>query len=86
MDVATNAEVLQTLASAVRLRTGQYIAIPQEQASAMKDQLTKLKIMDGFLVPNEATPLDVYDAVPQTAPGISYLSLTVGVSPVTKKG
>lgn len=84
MDVATNAEVLQTLASALRLRSGDYIAIPQEQASAMKDQLSKLKIMDGFLVPSEATPLDVYDAVPKTAPGISYLSLSIGVSPVKK--
>jgi len=65
---------------ALRLRSGNYIVIPKEHSAAMKDQLGKLKILDGFLVPKEATSLDVFDAAPQTAQMVSYISLQVSVA------
>ena len=53
--------------------------IPKEQSDAIKAQLDKLKVLDGFLVPKEAKALDVYDAYPSAAPGVSYITLSVGV-------
>ena len=58
---------------------GNYVLIPKEQSDAIKAQLDKLKVLDGFLVPKEAKALDVYDAYPSAAPGVSYITLSVGV-------
>lgn len=85
MDVATTKQGAQAVPSAVRLRAGNYVVIPKEQSDAIKGQLTKLKVQDGFLVPKEAGALDVYDAYPSAAPGVSYISLTVGVQPSKTK-
>lgn len=62
---------------AIRLRTGHYIVIPKSQSALLKGSLTDLKVVDGFLVPKSAGVLDVFDAAPVTAKGISYLSLYV---------
>ncbi|HEV3331642.1 MAG TPA: hypothetical protein VG096_11710 [Bryobacteraceae bacterium] len=85
LDVTTTAQGLQNAPDAVRLRPGNYVAIPKEQSDAIKNQLAKLKVLDGFLVPKEATALDVYDAYPTAAPGVSYITLSVGVQPSKKK-
>jgi hypothetical protein len=70
---------------ALRLKSGSYIVIPKEHSAGIKDQLGKLKILDGFLVPKEATSLDVFDAAPQTAQMVSYISLQAAVTN-TKSG
>jgi hypothetical protein len=85
MDVTATVDGSKASPEALRLRSGSYIVIPKEHASALKDQLGKLKILDGFLVPKEATSLDVFDAAPQTAQMVSYISLQVGVTN-TKSG
>jgi hypothetical protein len=85
MDVTATVDGSKTSPEALRLKSGSYIVIPKEHASALKDQLGKLKILDGFLVPKEATSLDVFDAAPQTAQAVSYISLQVGVTN-TKSG
>jgi hypothetical protein len=79
-DVAATADGSKASPDALRLRTGSYIVIPKAHSAAMKDQLGKLKIMDGFLVPKEATALDVFDAAAQTAQMVSYISLQVTVA------
>jgi hypothetical protein len=63
----------------IRLRTGNYIVIPKAHAGALKGSLADVKILDGFLVPKAAGVLDVFDAAPATAVGVSYLSLHVSV-------
>jgi len=85
MDVTATVDGSKASPEALRLRSGSYIVIPKEHASAIKDQLGKLKILDGFLVPKEATSLDVFDAAPQTAQLVSYISLQVTVTN-TKSG
>jgi hypothetical protein len=80
MDVTATVDGSKNSPEALRLRSGSYIVIPKEHASAIKDQLGKLKILDGFLVPKEATSLDVFDAAPQTAQAVSYISLQVAVT------
>jgi hypothetical protein len=80
MDVTATVDGAKTSPEALRLRSGSYIVIPKEHSAAIKDQLGKLKIMDGFLVPKEATSLDVFDAAPQTAQAVSYISLQVAVT------
>jgi hypothetical protein len=80
MDVTATVDGSKASPEALRLRSGSYIVIPKEHASAIKDQLGKLKILDGFLVPKEATSLDVFDAAPQTAQMVSYISLQVTVT------
>jgi len=80
IDVAATADGAKNSPEALRLRTGSYIVIPKEHSAALKGQLGKLKILDGFLVPKEATALDVYDAAPQTAQLVSYISLQVTVT------
>jgi hypothetical protein len=80
MDVTATVDGVKASPEALRLRSGSYIVIPKEHAAAIKDQLGKLKILDGFLVPKEATSLDVFDAAPQTAQMVSYISLQVAVT------
>jgi hypothetical protein len=79
-DVTATVDGSKASPEALRLRSGSYIVIPKEHSAAMKDQLGKLKIIDGFLVPKEATALDVFDAAPQTAQMVSYISLQVTVA------
>jgi hypothetical protein len=80
MDVTATVDGSKASPEALRLRSGSYIVIPKEHSAAIKDQLGKLKILDGFLVPKEATSLDVFDAAPQTAQMVSYISLQVTVA------
>jgi hypothetical protein len=80
MDVAATVDGSKASPEALRLRSGSYIVIPKEHSAALKDQLGKLKILDGFLVPKEATSMDVFDAAPQTAQLVSYISLRVSVA------
>ncbi|HMD70756.1 MAG TPA: hypothetical protein VKF41_05400 [Bryobacteraceae bacterium] len=80
LDVAATVDGSKASPEALRLRSGSYIVIPKEHSAALKDQLGKLKILDGFLVPKEATSMDVFDAAPQTAQLVSYISLRVSVA------
>jgi hypothetical protein len=79
-DVSATADGSKNSPDALRLRTGNYIVIPKEHSDAMKNQLGKLKILDGYLVPKEAGALDVFDAAAQTAQMVSYISLQVTVT------
>ena len=79
LDVVATAASLAQSPDALRLRSGSYIAIPKSHADALKPYMNKLKILDGFLVPQEATAMDVFDAHQTTAPGVSYISVNVGV-------
>jgi hypothetical protein len=80
MDVTATVDGSKNSPDALRLKNGSYIVIPKEHAAALKDQLGKLKILDGFLVPKEATSLDVFDAAPETAQMVSYISLQIAVT------
>jgi hypothetical protein len=80
LDVTATVDGSKAFPEALRLKSGSYIVIPKEHSAAIKDQLGKLKILDGFLVPKEATSLDVFDAAPQTAQMVSYISLQVAVT------
>jgi hypothetical protein len=80
LDVAATVEGSKAFPEALRLRSGSYIVIPKEHSAGLKDQLGKLKILDGFLVPKEATSMDVFDAAPETAQLVSYISLHVAVA------
>jgi hypothetical protein len=86
MDVATTKAAAQSAPDAVRLRAGNYVLVPKEQSDAIKNQLGNLKVMDGFLVPKEAKALDIYDAHLSAAPGVSYITLSVGVQASKSKG
>ena len=81
VDVVTTQDGAKSNPSALRFRPGNYIMIPKEHSDAIKGQLNNLKILDGFLVPKEAKPLDVYDAYAGAAPGVSYISVNLGVQP-----
>jgi hypothetical protein len=85
LEVAATVDGSKAFPEALRLKSGSYIVIPKEHSAGIKDQLGKLKILDGFLVPKEATSLDVFDAAPQTAQAVSYISLQVAVTN-TKSG
>ena len=85
MDVVTTKASAQSSPDALRLRPGSYVVIPKAHSNAIKGQLDQLKVLDGFLVPKKATALDVYDAYPSAAPGVSYITLSVGVQPQAAK-
>ncbi|MGA3096274.1 MAG: hypothetical protein ABSF25_07460 [Bryobacteraceae bacterium] len=80
LDVTATVDGVKASPEALRLRSGSYIVIPKEHSAALKDQLGKLKILDGFLVPKEATSMDVFEAAPETAQMVSYISLQVAVA------
>jgi hypothetical protein len=46
----------------------------------MRGKLSGLKMVDGFLVPKEASSLDTYVAAPDVFPEVTYLSLSTTVS------
>ena len=79
LDVVATADSISQTPEAVRLRTGSYIVIPKSHATALKPYMNKVKILDGFLVPQEATMMDAFDAHQTTAPEVSYISVIVGV-------
>ena len=85
MDVVTTKAGAQASPDALRLRPGNYVVIPKAHSDAIKGQLSQLKVLDGFLVPKEAKALDVYDAYPSAATGVSYITLSVGVAPQASK-
>jgi hypothetical protein len=64
---------------ALRLAPGNDVLIPKEQSDAIKNQLDKFRVSDGFLAPKEAKALDVSDAYPSAAPGVSYITVSVTV-------
>jgi hypothetical protein len=86
MDVTTTKESAQQNPDAMRLAPGNYVVIPKAHSDAMKGQMDNLKVLDGFLVPKNAGPMDVYDAYQGAAPGVSYISLSVGAQQVKKSG
>jgi len=79
LDVVATADSISQAPEALRLRTGSYIVIPKSHADALKPYMNKVKILDGFLVPQEATMMDAFDAHQTTAPEVSYISVIVGV-------
>jgi hypothetical protein len=84
-DLATTQTAAQSNPDALRLPAGNYVVIPKQNSDAMKAvPMDNLKILDGFLVPKTATELDVYDAYQSTAPGVSYITLSVSVQPSKK--
>ena len=87
LDVTTTQSGAQSNPDALRLPAGNYIVIPKENSDAMKAvSMDNVKLLDGFLVPKDATALDVYDAYQSTAPGVSYITISVGVQPSKKAG
>jgi hypothetical protein len=86
IDVATTQPAAQSAPDALKLAPGNYVLIPKEQSDAIKNQLDKLKVLDGFLVPKDAKALDVYDAYPSAAPGVSYITVSVSVQAQATKG
>jgi len=86
VDVASTAAACSSVHEGLRLRTGTYIAIPREHSDFVKNHLSGVKLADGFLVPANATDLDVYDAVPKTLTGATYLSMSVKVRPTKLTG
>ncbi len=86
VDIVTTQASAKSNSEAIRFRPGQYIMIPKEHSAAMRDQLGKLKVLDGFLVPNNASELDVYDTYASTAPAVSYITVTVSVQPSKSDG
>jgi hypothetical protein len=84
-DLATTQTAAQSNPDALRLPAGNYVVIPKQNSDAMKAvPMDNLKILDGFLAPKTATELDVYDAYQSTAPGVSYITLSVSVQPSRK--
>ncbi len=86
LDVVSTTAGCSSIPEALRLRTGTYIAIPREHSDLIRNKLGGLKLADGFLVPKDASDLDLYGAVPQTLAGATYLSLSVTVKPTKLTG
>jgi len=86
VDVVSTAAGSSTVTEGLRLRTGTYIAIPREHSNMVRGKLDGLKLSDGFLVPKDAGDLDLYDAVPKTLAGATYLSMSVKVKPTKLSG
>jgi hypothetical protein len=80
MDIAATTPAFSSSNNPLPIRNGSYIVIPREHGPLIKPQLSKVKIMNGFLVPKDATDLDITpDLVQQLIPGLTYLSLGVNV-------
>ncbi len=86
VDVVTTQESAKINPAALKFRPGNYIMIPKEHSDAIRGQMKNLKVLDGFLVPKEAKPLDVYDVYAGAAPGVSYISVNLGVQPAKAAG
>jgi hypothetical protein len=72
----------------VNLVTGDYILVPQQHVATIQSHLTDLKLMQNYLVPQDAKSTgSVYDmAQSGDVPDISYVTLNVKLAPAFSNG
>jgi hypothetical protein len=64
------------------LTNGNYVILPEVSVSKLDPALV---IQDGLLVPPNTPPLKIYDAAKQVLPDVSYMTISVAVSPSKTK-
>lgn len=70
--------------NSMRLKSGDYIVIPSEQASLLNQSTDKLIVKDGFIVPEKTTSLEAPMKAKLTLPEITYISLGINAETVEK--
>jgi hypothetical protein len=80
MDVAATQEAAAS-PRCLKVNSGYLVAVPKSQASKMKSSMENVQIVDGFIVPNNTNPIDVYDWIQAHPPEASYLTLYTNVKP-----
>jgi hypothetical protein len=80
MDVAATQEAASS-SRCLKVNSGYLVAVPKSQASKMKSSMENVQIVDGFIVPNNTNPIDVYDWIQAHPPEASYLTLYTNVKP-----
>jgi hypothetical protein len=69
----------------ILLQSGTYILIPGNQMPA-EDQLNKLTVMQGRVVPPNTKPVELDEAAAATLKDVTYVTFDVGVTPTTLFG
>ena len=69
----------------VKVVNGDYIAVPADQAPDLKDHMDKLRVVEGYLVHQDAKANSSLDdrAADQRIPPVTYASLTLNVEPLS---
>jgi hypothetical protein len=71
----------------MNLPAGDYVLVPQTHTDDLKPYLTQLKLVNGYLVDKSApASSSVYEQALSTKPDISYVTVNVGVKPMTQVG
>ena len=79
MDVAATEDAATNLQNSAKFNSGYVVAVPKAHLSKMKNFMSNVQIIDGFLVPTSVKTLDVYDWIQANPPDGSYLTLTTSV-------
>jgi hypothetical protein len=67
----------------INLLNGDYVLVPQEHINAIQPHLSDYKLVQGYLIPQDADPnQSVYALADKITPDISYLTLNVKVTPM----
>jgi hypothetical protein len=64
------------------LTNGTYVVLPENSVSKLDKDLV---IQDGLLVPPKTPPLSIYDAAKSILPEVTYMTISVAVSPSASK-
>jgi len=71
----------------MNLPAGDYVLVPQAHTDDLKPYLDQLKLVNGYLVAKDAsTTTSVYEQAQNAKPDISYVTLHVGINPLTQIG
>lgn len=71
----------------MNLPAGDYILVPQAHTDDLKPYIDKLKLVNGYLISKDASSTtSVYEQAQNAQPDISYVTLHVGISPLTQLG
>jgi hypothetical protein len=67
--------------SVIRMRTGQYVVIPRSHVDSFNDEHPRLRVDGGYLVPKSAPEEFSGKVITDTAPDVSYVTLSVVANP-----
>ncbi|MGB9031268.1 MAG: hypothetical protein WCC27_14200, partial [Acidobacteriaceae bacterium] len=71
----------------INLPAGDYVLVPQAHTDDLQPYLGKLKLVNGYLVPHDATDTtSVYKSAEDAKPDISYISMNMSVNPLVQMG
>jgi hypothetical protein len=71
----------------INLPQGDYVLVPQSHTDDLKPYLDKMKVVNGYMVPKDASASDsTYESAEKAQPDISYITMNMTVNSLVTMG